>query len=218
MAQPIRLGVLISGGGTNLQAILDAVAAGCLAAEVAVAISDRDGAYGLERAAAAGVPTRVFRVADHADRDAFSAAVAACLEEHRVDLVVLAGWLKIFTTPLLHPFAGRIINTHPALLPSFGGAGMYGLKVHQAVLDYGCKLSGCSVHFVDASVDGGPLLEQVAVPVADGDTAESLQARILPEEHRALVRVIGWIAEGRVRVEGRRVRVEPREEPARETD
>lgn len=208
---PRRLGVLVSGGGTNLQAILDVVAAGRLAAEVAVVIADRDGAYALERAALAGVPTAVIKLKEFPDRDAFSAAVADCLDRHGVDYVVLAGWLKIFTAPMLKRFAGRIVNTHPALLPSFGGAGMYGLTVHQAVLDYGCKVSGCTVHFVDQSVDGGPVIEQVAVPVAEDDTAESLQARILVREHEALVRVIGWLVAGLVTVDGRRVSVSGRE-------
>ncbi len=203
----MRLGVLVSGGGTNLQAILDAVQSQQLAVEVAVVLSDRDGVRALDRARAAGVATAVLRARDYPDRDAFSLAAADLLTAHGVDLVVLAGYLKIFTAPFLDRFGGRIINTHPALLPSFGGPGMYGLAVHQAVLDYGCKLSGCTVHLVDASVDGGPVIEQVAVPVLPDDTAESLQQRILPREHEALVRVIGYLADGRVTVDGRRVRV-----------
>lgn len=207
----MRLGVLVSGGGTNLQAILDACGDGRLEAEVAVVISDRDGVYALERARRAVVPTAVVRLGEYADRDAFSAAVARRLQEHQVELVVLAGWLKIFTAPMLDAYRDRIINTHPALLPSFGGPGMYGLRVHQAVLDYGCKISGCTVHFVTEAVDGGPVIEQVAVPVADDDTPESLQQRILPHEHAALVRVIGWLTAGRVEVRGRRVTVRGRE-------
>ena len=208
----MRLGVLVSGGGTNLQAILDAVADGRLAAEVALVVSDRPGVKALDRAAAAGVPSAVLRVRDFADRDAYSAAVAAALTEQGVDTVVFAGFVKILTQPMLDAYGGRMVNTHPALLPSFGGPGMYGLAVHQAVLDYGCCVSGCSVHFVDASVDGGPLIEQVPVPVRDDDTAESLQQRILVAEHLALVRVLGWLGAGRVRVEGRRVLVQGRDE------
>lgn len=208
----MRLGVLVSGGGTNLQAILDAVADGRLAAEVALVISDRPGVKALDRAAAVGVPSTILRVKDFADRDAYSAAVAGALGDHGVEAVVFAGFVKILTQPMLDAYGGRMINTHPALLPSFGGPGMYGLAVHQAVLDYGCRVSGCSVHFVDASVDGGPLIEQVAVPVRDDDTAESLQQRILVAEHRALVRVLSWLAAGRVRVEGRRVLVAGRDE------
>ncbi len=208
----MRLGVLISGGGTNLQAILDACGDGRLAAEVAVVISDRPGAFGLERAARAGVPTAVLRQADFADRDALSQAVVDTLTAHGVELVIFAGYVKILTAPMTERYRGRMVNTHPALLPSFGGPGMYGLAVHQAVLDYGCRVSGCSVHFVDDTVDGGPLIEQVAVPVLQDDTAESLQARILPHEHAALVRVIGWLAAGRARVDGRRVVVDGREE------
>jgi phosphoribosylglycinamide formyltransferase-1 len=208
----MRLGVLVSGGGTNLQAILDAVRDGRLAAEVALVLSDRPGVQALERAAAAAVPTVVLRAGDYPDRDAFSAAVAAALQAHCVELVVLAGYLKILTAPAMSAFAGRIVNTHPALLPSFGGRGMYGLAVHEAVLAHGCKVSGCTVHYVDESVDGGPIIEQVAVPVADDDTPQTLQARILPHEHAALVRVIGALAAGRVRCDGRRVTIERVEE------
>ena len=208
----MRLGVLVSGGGTNLQAILDAVADGRLAAEVALVVSDRPGVKALDRAAAAGVPSVVLRVRDYADRDAYSAAVADALTAQGVDTVVFAGFVKILTQPMLDAYGGRMVNTHPALLPSFGGPGMYGLAVHQAVLDYGCRVSGCSVHFVDASVDGGPLIEQVTVPVRDDDTAERLQQRILVAEHLALVRVLGWLGAGRVRIEGRRVLVQGRDE------
>ena len=208
----MRLGVLVSGGGTNLQAILDAVADGRLAAEVALVVSDRPGVKALDRAAAAGVPSVVLRVRDYADRDAYSAAVADALTAQGVDTVVFAGFVKILTQPMLDAYGGRMVNTHPALLPSFGGPGMYGLAVHQAVLDYGCRVSGCSVHFVDASVDGGPLIEQVTVPVRDYDTAERLQQLILVSEHLALVRVLGWLGAGRVRIEGRRVLVQGRDE------
>jgi len=207
----MRLGVLVSGGGTNLQAVLDAVAAGWLAAEVALVLSDRPGVKALDRAAAAGVPTAVVRVRDYTDRHAYSDAVLAELVAHQVDLVVLAGYLKILVGPIMHRYQHRMINTHPALLPSFGGPGMYGLAVHQAVLDHGCKVSGCTVHFVDERVDGGPILAQVAVPVRDDDTAESLQQRILPREHALLVDVIGWLAAGRVSVHGRRVAVAAQE-------
>jgi phosphoribosylglycinamide formyltransferase-1 len=202
----MRLGVLVSGGGTNLQAILDATRDGRLAAEVVLVVADRDGIRALDRAAQAGVPTAVVKLGDcQGDRDAFSAAVAAVLTQHQVDLVVLAGYLKIFTAPLLEPFAGRIINTHPALLPSFGGPGMFGLKVHQAVLDYGCKLSGCTVHFVDAAVDGGPIIAQAAVAVADDDTAETLQQRVMGREHELLVAALQQLVAGRLRLDGRRV-------------
>jgi phosphoribosylglycinamide formyltransferase-1 len=208
----MRLGVLVSGGGTNLQAILDAVREGRLAAEVALVLSDRPGIKALDRAAAAGVPTVVLRARDYADRDAYSAAVTAALRAHGVELVVLAGFLKILTGPAMRAYAGRMVNNHPALLPSFGGRGMYGLAVHEAVLAHGCKVSGCTVHFVDESVDGGPIIEQVTVRVRGDDTPESLQARILPEEHEALVRVLGALADGRVHVDGRRVVLEGAEE------
>jgi phosphoribosylglycinamide formyltransferase-1 len=199
----MRLGVLVSGGGTNLQALLDA------GFEVGLVLSDRPAVRALERAEAAGVPTACLRVGDYPDRAAYSAAVAAALAAHGCELVVLAGYLKILRGPIFEVYGGRIINTHPALLPLFGGPGMHGLAVHQAVLDHGCKVSGCTVHFVDESVDGGPIIAQTAVEVADDDTAESLQARILPHEHAALVGVVAALAEGRVTVEGRRVRIAP---------
>ncbi|MCC7494539.1 MAG: phosphoribosylglycinamide formyltransferase [Fimbriimonadaceae bacterium] len=208
----VRLGVLVSGGGTNLQAILDATADGRIPAQVTCVLADRESAYGLQRAREAGVRKVVVeRLPDHPDRDAFSAAVTAHLRAAAVDWVVLAGFLKILTRPFLDEFAGRVVNTHPALLPSFGGIGQHGLHVHRAVLEYGCKVSGCSVHLVDDQVDGGPLIEQVPVPVYDDDTPETLQARILPVEHQALVRVVGYLATGRVTVTGRRVRVAGRE-------
>ncbi|NWG75283.1 MAG: phosphoribosylglycinamide formyltransferase, partial [Rubrivivax sp.] len=163
------------------------------------------------RAAAAGVPTAVVRLRDYADRDAFSAAVAERLRDAEVDWVVLAGWLKILTAPMLEAFAGRMINTHPALLPSFGGPGMYGHRVHQAVLDYGCKVPGCTVHLVTEEVDGGPILGQTAVPVAEDDTAETLAARILPHEHRLLVACLRDLAAGKVSLFGRRARIAGRE-------
>ncbi|MBI2299510.1 MAG: phosphoribosylglycinamide formyltransferase [Armatimonadetes bacterium] len=195
MGADMRLGVLVSGGGTNLQAILDAVADGRLAAEVAVVISDRPGVFALERARKAGVPTAVHQLRDYPDRDSFSRAVADELQQHGADWVVLAGWLKIFTAPFLSVYAGRTVNTHPALLPSFGGPGMYGHHVHE--------------------VDAGPVIAQVAVPVLDGDTPDTLAARILPEEHRALVTALGWLAAGRVKVEGRHVVIRDLEEAAR---
>lgn len=210
----MRLGVLVSGGGTNLQAILDAVADGRLAAEVAVVISDRPGVHALDRASAAGVPTEVHRLDSYPTRDAFSRAVAETLQQHGADWVVLAGWLKIFTAPFLSVYGGRTINTHPALLPSFGGPGMYGHYVHEAVLAYGCKVSGCTIHFVEEAVDAGPVIAQVAVPVLDDDTPDTLSARILPAEHRALVAALGWLAAGRVKVEGRRVVIQDLEEAA----
>jgi len=205
----LRLGVLASGSGTNLQAIMDHCQAGELAAQVVVVISNVSDAFALERARRAGIPAvfadrRQFGSAQDLDR-----AALASLQQHRVELVVLTGYLRLLTAPLLEAFPGRMINIHPALLPSFGGKGMYGLKVHQAVLAHGCKLSGLTVHFVDPEYDHGPIILQHPVPVEEGDTPESLQARILSWEHRKYSEAIQLFAEDRLRLEGRTVKILP---------
>jgi phosphoribosylglycinamide formyltransferase-1 len=201
----LRIGVLVSGRGSNLQAVLDSIAAGRLAAEVAVVISNRAEAPALERAAAAGVPTCCLLARDYPDRAAHHAAIAETLSDHGVDLVVTAGFNRILAPGFLRRFAGRIINVHPSLLPAFAGT----LHAQAEALTYGVKITGCTVHFVDETVDGGPIIAQTAVPVHDDDTEETLTARILAEEHRLLPAVLQWFAEDRVRQEGRRVRIEP---------
>ena len=199
----LRVGVLVSGRGSNLQAILDGIAAGRLAAEVAVVISNRAGAAALARAAAAGVPAVCLPARDYPDRAAHHAALAERLHACRVDLVVTAGFNRILEPVFLDAFRDRIINVHPSLLPAFGGT----LHAPAEALAYGVKVSGCTVHFVDEAVDGGPIIAQAAVPVLDDDTEASLADRILAEEHRLLPLVLQWFAEGRVRREGRRVRL-----------
>ncbi len=205
----ITLGVLVSGGGTNLQAILDAVAARTLDARVAVVVSNVAGAGAIERAGAAGVATAVIEHRAHHDRRAFDAAVVEVLREHRVELVVLAGFMRIVTDVLLDAFPMRVVNIHPALLPAFPG-------VHgpRQAIEYGVRVAGCTVHFVDRGTDTGPIIAQAAVPVLEGDDEESLRLRILAQEHALLPRVIQWIGEGRVDVEpaeaGRRARVRVR--------
>jgi phosphoribosylglycinamide formyltransferase-1 len=210
----LRLGVLVSGRGSNLQAILDACAEGRLAAEVAVVVSNVGAALALERAAKAGVPTRVLEHRGYASREAFDAALVAELRAHAVELVVLAGFMRIVTPVLLTAFPERVVNVHPALLPAFPG-----MHAQRQALDYGARVTGCTVHLVDAGVDTGPVLAQRAVPVVPGDTEETLSARLLVEEHHALVDVLAAFAEGRVRVEpprapGARVvtRITPRPE------
>lgn len=211
MSRKLRVGVLASGGGTNLQAIMDNCAAGEVDAEVVVVISDVE-CGALERAGKAGIP------AEHVDRrdkqrypsrEAFDRAVLDCLGQHEVELVCLAGYLRIMTDELIGAYSGRMMNIHPALLPAFGGEGMWGHHVHQAVLDYGCKVSGCTVHFVWLETDGGPIILQRAVPVEEDDTPETLAARILPHEHELYSEAIQLFAEGRLRIEGRRVRILP---------
>ncbi len=202
----IRIGVLASGGGTNLQAIIDSCERGEIDGDVVVAISNVPEAYALERARNHGIPAFAFPHKGMT-REEHEADITACLEQHSVDLVVLAGYLRMLTPVLVSKYNGKMMNTHPALLPSFGGPGMHGLKVHQAVLDRGCKVSGCTVHFVTLDVDGGPIIAQKSVQVQESDTAETLQERILKEEHKQLTRSIQLFAQGKLKIEGKKVRV-----------
>jgi phosphoribosylglycinamide formyltransferase-1 len=216
MAQRLRLGVLASGGGTNLQVIIDNCAAGRLQAEVAVVISDVE-CGALQRARTAGIPAEHIDRRDkqrYPTRETFDHAVLERLRAHEVELVCLAGYLRIMTPELVDAYAGRMMNIHPALLPSFGGKNMTGHHVHQAVLDYGCKLSGCTVHFVWLETDGGPIILQRAVPVEEDDTPDTLAARILPHEHQLYSQAIQLFAEGRLEIEGRRVRILPHRDAA----
>jgi len=204
MTRCLRIGVLASGGGSNLQAIIDHCQDGSLAAEVAVVIANNPGAGALARARQAEIPARCIDHRGYADRESFDAALVAALKEAGVELVVLAGFMRIITRIMLEAFPQRIINIHPALLPAFPG-----LHVQQQAIDYGARFSGCTVHFVDGGVDTGPILIQAVVPVLPGDTADTLAARILEQEHRIYPRAIQLIAEGRVKVEGRTVTIDP---------
>lgn len=190
----VRLGVLASHEGTTLQAVLDACAQGALAAEVAVVISNNAGAGALDRARAAGVPACHLSGQTHPDAEALDDAIRRTLTEHGVDLVLLAGYMKKVGPRTLEAFRGRVINTHPALLPKFGGRGMYGLHVHRAVLAAGEKTSGVSVHLVDADYDTGPVVAQAEVPVEPGDTVDTLAARVRARERGFLVEVLAEIA------------------------
>ena len=197
----MKLAVLVSGAGTNLQALLDAQARGELApAQIAVVVSNKRDAPALERAAAAGVPAEVVEHAGLA-RAAFEARLLDALARHAVEAIVLAGFMRVLTAEFVARFPLRIINTHPSLLPAFPGAD----AAAQAIA-HGVKLSGVTVHFVDASVDGGPIIAQVAVPVADDDDAGTLHARIQREEHRLLPSVVQRLAAGRLSCQGRIVR------------
>jgi phosphoribosylglycinamide formyltransferase-1 len=207
----IVLGVLASGAGTNLQAILDAIAARQLDARVAVVVSNVSGAGALARARDAHVEAVVIEHGDFAERTAFDAAVVAVLRSHGVELVVLAGFMRLVTDVLLDAFPWRIVNVHPALLPAFPG-----IHAQRQALEYGVPLTGCTVHFVDRGTDTGPVLAQAVVPVLDDDDEQSLKSRILTREHELLPRVLQWIAEGRVsveapRAEGGRARVRVRD-------
>jgi phosphoribosylglycinamide formyltransferase-1 len=201
------LGVLVSGSGTNLQAILDAIASKKLRARVGVVISNVAGAKALDRARAAGAPTIVVDHKAFPSREAFDAAVVESLRAHEVRCVVLAGFMRLVTPVLLDAFPHRVVNIHPALLPAFPG-----VHAQKQALAYGVRVSGCTVHFVDAGMDTGPILAQATVPVLDDDTEETLRDRILEKEHELLPTVLQWIADDRVEVvvgERPRVRIRP---------
>jgi len=209
MGGKLRLGVLVSGRGSNLQAILDRCADGRLSAEVAVVISNEAEAYALERARQAGAPAVVLDHRAFPGREAHDRAIVETLRSHGAELVVLAGYLRIFGAPIFAAYAGRIINIHPSLIPAFCGKNMHGLRVHQAAIDFGVKVTGLTIHFVEPEVDAGPIILQHPVPVLEEDTAESLSSRVLAFEHEKYSEAIQLIAEGRVKVEGRRVRISP---------
>jgi len=204
MSKKLRIGVLASGGGTNLQSIIDRCQDDSLDAEIAVVICNNPDAGALERAAQAGIASRCINHRDFSSREDFDTAVVSALQESGVELVVLAGFMRIITQTFIDAFPDRVINIHPALLPSFPG-----LHVQQQAIDYGARFSGCTVHFVDGGVDTGPILIQAVVPVLQDDTAETLAARILEQEHRIYPRAIQLIAENRVHINDRQVSIDP---------
>ncbi|MVT13823.1 MAG: phosphoribosylglycinamide formyltransferase [Euryarchaeota archaeon] len=201
----MNIGVLVSGRGTNLQAIIDASKDGKIKSRVVVVISNKRDAYALLRAEKEGIPA-FFLSSKNKTPEEYDKEIIGILENYKVDLVVLAGYLKILSGVLIEKYKDRIINIHPALLPSFGGKGFYGENVHRAVLDAGCRVSGCTVHFVRLEIDKGPIIVQKCVEVLDNDTPETLAERILPHEHQALVEAIKIIEEGRYKIEGMRVK------------
>ena len=205
-----RVVVLVSGHGSNLQALLDAAAERGSGMTVVLVGADRPGAFGLERARRAGVDTAVVRPADHPDRASFDLALRDLVAAARPDVVCLAGFMRILGPAFVGVFPDRILNTHPSLLPAFRGA-----HAVRDALAYGVKVTGCTVHLVDEQVDHGPVLFQAAVPVEPGDDEDRLHGRIKQEEHRLLPLAVRLVAEGRVRVEGRRARIVAAEEVAR---
>jgi len=202
------IAVLISGGGTTLKNLLVHVAEHALPVEITLVISSARGAKGLHYAAEAGIKTNVIRTEDQDSNEAFDDQMFQACRDADVQLVVMGGFLKF--VPIPADFENRVINIHPGLIPAFCGKGFYGLRVHQAVLDYGAKVSGCTVHFVDNQYDHGPIILQRVTDVRDDDTAESLQRRVFALECQAFPEAIRLIAEGRVRVEDRHVRVDAR--------
>ena len=197
-----RIGVLISGRGSNLQALLDAQANGMLGGEIAVVISNVEGAHGLERARGVGIPAQ-FRDHRGLARDAFDLELQRLLEGHSVDLVCLAGFMRLLSPPFVRAFSGRILNVHPSLLPAFPGR-----DAQRQALEHGVKVAGATVHFVDEGLDSGPIVMQEAVPVLDGDDVAALSARILAAEHRIYPRAVEALLGGRYRIDGRRVVIE----------
>jgi phosphoribosylglycinamide formyltransferase-1 len=224
MPTPIRLVALISGGGTTLQNLIDRIAAGALNAEIAGVVSSRPDAFGVSRAARVGVPVSVVEFARGGDKErerqgektgsispspplppspSFQERVWSAVRSYKPDLTLFAGWLHLL--PIPDDFRHKVLNIHPALLPAFGGKGMYGRHVHEAVLAYGAKVSGCTVHFADDTYDTGPILVQKCVPVKEGDDPDTLAARVFQAECEAYPEAIELIASGRVTVQGRRV-------------
>lgn len=203
----MTLGVLISGNGSNLQALIDAVNSKHIPAQIGVVISNKDGAYGLTRAKQNNIPSNVILRNDFGTQGDYDDAMINTLLEYRVDLVILAGFLSILSARVVNAFKGRIINVHPSLIPSFCGKGYYGKKVHKAVLDYGVKLSGATVHFVDEGTDTGPIIFQEAVAVEDTDTIDSLSLKVLAAEHRLLIEAVKMLVQGRLLTDGRKVKI-----------
>lgn len=194
-----NIAVLVSGGGTNLQSIIDAVEAGKINGQIKLVISNKKGAYGLERAKKHNI-----RAVFEKDEQ----AIIDIMKENKIDLVVLAGFLKILSPNFTKAFENRIINIHPSLIPSFCGKGYYGLKVHEAAIEYGVKVSGATVHFVDENADTGPIIRQDTVEVFSGDSPQDLQQRVLKIEHKILSQVVADYCDDKIRVVGRRVFIE----------
>jgi phosphoribosylglycinamide formyltransferase-1 len=201
----VRLGILISGRGSNFEAIANSIARKKLDAEIAIVISNRANAPGLDIARERGIPLRVIASAG-LERDAYDKLVIEELQTHQVDLVCLAGFMRLLSASVIRAFPNRVLNIHPSLLPAFTG-----LDAQRQALEYGVRITGCTVHFVDEFLDSGPIVIQSAVPVLDGDSVESLSARILVQEHLIYSKAIGYIVDGRITVEGRRVSIREEE-------
>ena len=197
-----KIAVLISGGGTNLQSIIDSVESGHINVQIALVLSNKEGVFGLERAAKNGIPAAVIKHGDFPDRESFESKLIEVIDGYGVDLVVLAGFMRVLTPHFVNHYHHRIMNIHPALLPSFPGT--HGQK---QALDYGARFAGCTTHFVDEGTDTGPIILQTVVPILPDDTEEDLSARILAEEHRIYPESLRLWSEGRLLIEGRKVRI-----------
>ncbi|WP_144941384.1 phosphoribosylglycinamide formyltransferase [Paenibacillus sp. 32O-W] len=202
MSKPFRIAVFASGSGSNFQAIADAVKAGQLDVELGLLVCDKPRAAVVDRADRAGIPSFVFRPREFSSREEYEREIVKRLKEHDIDLVVLAGYMRLITETLVTPYYGRMINIHPSLLPSFPG-----LNAVEQALEHGAKVTGVTVHYVDGGMDTGPIIAQRALAIGEGESAESLTERIHKIEHELYPEVIQWVREDRVRLDGRRVRV-----------
>lgn len=203
----VKIGVLISGSGTNLQSIIDNIHNKNINGEITVVISNKMHAYGLERARQNNIDAVYVNQKDFDNFQQFNDAIIAELKNHGVELVVLAGYLKILSSNFIEEYRNRIINIHPSLIPSFCGKGFYGIKVHEAVIDYGVKISGATVHFVDEGADTGPIIIQEVVYIKNDDTADTLQQKILKVEHKILPLAVEYYCDGRIEIIGRKVKI-----------
>jgi phosphoribosylglycinamide formyltransferase-1 len=204
--EPLPIAVLISGGGTTLRNLIEYQQSGCLDVDFRCVVSSKLSALGLEHARKANIPTEIISRKQFPAAEEHSQAMFRCLRNYGAKLVVMAGYLELLLIP--DDFQNRVINIHPSLIPAFSGKGFYGLRVHQAAIDYGVKISGCTVHFVDNEFDRGPIIAQLTCPVDEDDTPESLQARVFAKECELLPQVVQAVAEDRVEVNGRRVTVD----------
>lgn len=203
----LNIGILISGGGSNLQAIIDEIEAGNIDGQISLIISNREDAYGLERGRKAGIESIFLDPKAYGTNEGYNLKIVEEFEKRKIGLVVLAGYLRILSKDFIEAYRNRIINIHPSLIPSFCGDGFFGEKVHQAIIDQGCKISGATVHFVDEGTDTGPIILQEAVEVKDDDKPEDLGKRVLEVEHRILPRAVKLFCENKIIVEGRRTRI-----------
>ena len=203
----VKIGVLISGGGTNLQAIIDNIENGCINGKIQLIISNRKDAYGLVRGKKAGIESLYVNPKNFTNTDEYNLRLIKEFKDRDVDLVVLAGYLKILSSEFIQEFRNRIINIHPSLIPSFCGDGYYGERVHKAVLDYGCKVTGATVHFVDEGTDTGPIILQRCVEVEDDETVQSLQKKVLKVEHEILVNAVRLYCDNLISVEAKHVKI-----------
>ncbi|MGN9163893.1 phosphoribosylglycinamide formyltransferase [Tissierellaceae bacterium HCP3S3_D8] len=206
----LKIGVLISGGGTNLQALIDNIEEGNIDGEISLIVSNREDAYGLERGRLAGIETMYLDPKKYDTPEEYDLKLIEEFKKREIDLIVLAGYLRILTKTFIGEFKGKIINIHPSLIPSFCGDGYYGDRVHRAVLEYGCKITGATVHFVDEGTDTGPIILQEVIKVEEDDDVDSLKQKVLNIEHEILSKAVKLFCEGRIVLEGRNAKINMR--------